>query len=320
MYSALSLRSGSGNGSGAGAGVGVGAGGGVETTMITVAPAAPSLDLLPGWETQHIESDLLENNDIFPFPFNSDREGIEQLSSYTDRVVSLSLRPGEKRVEYVFAVLQPLLTGVFPVFQDSLAQQSSKKDRDMSNGNGNGCGDDDGDDDGCMVADDMRITVHQWISTPSSSSSSSSSSFFSPHILDGAIHHTENVLSRSTSLQRDFLGPLKNNNPRNKPNNSSDVNCKLIRIIKSKGRKNGKYTSNNGEIDAIKDMPSSLSLPLEFEFEFSRGVVGYRIDVETLALNSSQICSSTPASASVTAPTPSISSTKDGKSPLYLRK
>ena len=301
--------------------------------MITVAPAAPSLDLLPGWETQHIESDALEHNDIFPFPFSSDREGIEQLSSYTDRVVSLSLRPGEKRVEYVFAVLQPLLTGVFPAFKDSLAVQSSEerdRDKDVSDGDGigNGYDDDDGDD-GCMVADDMRITVHQWITTPSSSStssssSSSSSSFFSPHMNDRAVHHTENVLSKTTSLQRDFLGPLKNDNPKNKSNNSSDVNCKLIRIIKSNGRKYGKNLSNYGEINGMKDMPSSLSLPLEFEFEFSRGVVGYRIDVETLALNSSQNCTPTPAPssapASATAPASSISSFKDGKSPLYLRK
>lgn len=309
------------------------AGGGVETTMITVAPAAPSLDLLPGWETQHMESESSVHHDVFP----RDKEGAgaEFDSSYTDRVVSLSLCPGEKRVECVYAVLQPLLTGVFPVFKDDLVTHSSVNgdvnsgngngDR-SGNGNGNRNGNEVGDDEGgCSVADDMRITVHQWTSTPSSSSSSftSSSASSSPRTLDRAAYHTESVLLKTTSLQRDFLGPLKNITSKTKSNNPSDISCKLIRLIKNNGKRNGKNTVNYGELNVLKDMPSSLSLPLELEFEFSRGVVGYRIDVETLAQDSNQIPPSSRSSSKSDSSSGSGSrgnSSKEVKPQLYLRR
>jgi hypothetical protein len=293
------------------------AGGGVETTMITVAPAAPSLDLLPGWETQHMESESSVHHDVFP----RDKEGAgaEFDGSYTDRVVSLSLCPGEKRVECVYAVLQPLLTGVFPVFKDDLVTHPTENG-DVNTGNGSGNGNGNGDDEGgCTVADDMRITVHQWTSTPSSSSSSftSSSASSSPRTLDRAAHHTENVLSKTTSLQRDFLGPLKNITSKTKSNIPSDISCKLIRLIKNNGRRHAKNSVNYDGLNVLKDMPSSLSLPLELEFEFSRGVVGYRIDVETLAQNSNQI---PPSSSGSSKSSSGGSSSKEVKPQLYLRR
>ena len=304
------------------------AGGGVETTMITVAPAAPSLDLLPGWETQHMESEYSVHHDVFP----RDKEGTGAVfdSSYTDRVVSLSLCPGEKRVECVYAVLQPLLTGVFPVFNDDLVTHSSANEDVNGNGNGNrnwnsnGVGDDEG---GCTVADDMRITVHQWTAPPSSSSSSSftsSSASSSPRTVDRAAHRIENVLLKTTSLQRDFLGPLKNIISKTKSNIPSDVSCKLIRLIKKNNKRNGKNTVNYGELNLSKEMPSFLSLPLEFEFEFSRGVVGYRIDVETLAQDSNQIPPSSNSSSSSRSSSSSSGSgsggSKEVKPQLYLRR
>jgi hypothetical protein len=299
------------------------AGGGVETTMITVAPAAPSLDLLPGWETQHMESESSVHHDVFP----RDKEGTgaEFDSGYTDRVVSLSLCPGEKRVECVYAV--------FPVFKDDLVTHSNHNgdvnngdvkgnvngnENGNVNGNQNGNGDDEG---GCTVADDMRITVHQWTSTQSSSSSSftSSSASSSPRTLDRVAHHTENVLLKTTSLQRDFLGPLKNITSKTKSNIPSDISCKLIRLIKNNRKRSGKNTINYGELNVLKDMPSSLSLPLELEFEFSRGVVGYRIDVETLAQDSNQIPSSSGSGSSSKSGSGGNSS-KEVKPQLYLRR
>ena len=113
-----------------------------------------------------------------------------------------------------------------------------------------------------------------------------------------------NELVKTSLLQRDFSGPLKlikdeTGSFRSKalPINSP-LNCKLTSCykkgIKSKNDRNthisnlkvidGRNGNDSSSINTLSS--SSLSVPLGFKFEFSPDVVAYRIDVETLALDS----------------------------------
>ena len=360
-------------------------GDGVETTIITIAPAAPSLDLLPGWETQQFdgnsnqysipkllalradwdsvrskndnnnnidngidhndsEDDLLEKrNENQKFLNNLNESNLGEGGEFVDRIAPLSLCPGEIRYEYVLAVLQPLLTGVL-INDDQYVEVNSGGRSDLSMQNSSSMNlkmkmktkkdlntnlnmETDMDTDLEFIAEDVRISVHQWskvtmknigesLLTPTQLQSPAKSNKLSQHNNSNSMYDItkqikysssklkSNELVKTSLLQRDFSGPLKlikdeTGSFRSKvlPINSP-LNCKLTNCykkgIKSKNDRNthisnlkvvdGRNGNDSSSVNTLSS--SSLSVPLGFKFEFSSDVVAYRIDVETLALDS----------------------------------
>ena len=354
-------------------------GDGIESTMITIAPAAPSLDLLPGWETQQFDRnsnqysihkllalqfdwdvrrnkndnrfiigndfdyDIIDNQDNLQninqsqkFLNNLNESNLEgEGGEFVDRIAPLSLCPGEIRYEYVLAVLQPLLTGVLvnddkkieinsndkiglSVDNNSLMKMKMKmKTKKVLNL----------DKDLGFIADDFRISVHQWskpvmknrgesLLTPKQLQSPVKSNKLSqqnnPNSICDNIKQMycstpdlkSNDLVKASLLQRDFSGPLKERKEetvsfRSKvlPITSTTLlNCKLIGCYNKEMKSKNDVNTNISDLIEIDDRnsenvgnslsSSSLSVPLGFEFEFSSDVVAYRIDVETLALDS----------------------------------
>ena len=317
---------------------------GVETTLITVAPSAPCLDLLPGWESQHLESWFSVHNQI-NIPEWEENVG-------NDRIVSLCLRKGEDRVENIYAVLQPLLTGVWGNGQNTctsdrdkerkkIEMEKKEKYEDRNNDgsesenecvNNSWCDVEECalDSEECSIAEDMRITIHSWskpmpTSTPNLTSTSTSTSsprgvttniqsdeFRAEYIDDMGVRNLSSrsgfspvILTKNSSLLRDFLGPLKSDITKQKvnPYPPCEMTCKLLteenNLDSIKGIKNNAKNGilNNGNIgdnsytdlNSLNALPSSLSLPLSFNFQYNPTVVAYRLDVETLARNSTNL-------------------------------
>ena len=264
------------------------ASGGVETNLITVAPAAPSLDLLARWETQHLESGFSVQS-LFGLPdWGDDLPG-----GYVDRVVSLSLSPGERRMEHVLAVLQPLLTGVSGIGNSGGGSGGASADRngtdEVMHGENGSVADSDADAAReYTIAEDMRISIHQWAkATPIVSSAPSSAQ--PPLSASDSATAPGSDLVKMFSLQRDFSGPLKSDVAKVKQNIPSGMSCKLLNLIKQTKNTNQNQNQNpETESGELGSLPSSLSLLLALEFEYSQGVVAYRLDVETLARNSGE--------------------------------
>ena len=294
--------------------------GGVETNLITVAPAAPSLDLLARWETQHLESGFSVQSLLGLPDWGDDVPG-----GYVDRVVSLSLSPGESRVEHVLAVLQPLLTGVAGIGSSSgvggvgsVGGISTERDR---NGQAIGeepsleifCDVDDARD--YTIAEDMRITLHQWARPPPSSSSSSSAPSVQPPLSacdTAAVPGSD--LVKTSSLQRDFSGPLKSDVAKIKQNNLSGMTCKLLSLAQQSAHSH-QHQHQEREQGNLSSLPSSLSLLLALEFEYSQSVVAFRLDVETLARNSGDNHSESDEHSLLDS-----GCAAEARSPLYLRR
>ena len=371
---------------------------GVETTVITIAPAAPSLDLLPAWETQHFENNynrysikqLLalqsnwggscndnnynndddDRNNNIEYKYGNDnmfnnfdvlsRGGIDGGGGgggegYVDRIAPLSLCPGEIRCENVHAVLQPLLTAVrlhkrnenenendnenennkdeFTIknsFSSTKMKMKTKlkmkSEDDMNKDNDK---EKDIDIDIRNIADDIRITIHQWsrpiVNNMTDQTSTSTGTRRQTQVQSQKLSNNKisdsfscvdqelspklksNNLIKSSLLQKDFSGPLKIkmkkeelNSFRSKTSSSASIlNCKLIGFDNNTNNndtnnndvdKNKNNITNNTSINKMDSntsfSSSSLSMPLRFQFQFSPDVVAYRIDVETLALDS----------------------------------
>jgi hypothetical protein len=285
--------------------------GGVETNLITVAPAAPSLDLLARWETQHLESGFSVQS-LLGLPDYGD----EVPGGYVDRVVSLSLSPGERRVEHVLAVLQPLLTGVAGIGSSSSSSDgcvggvSIERDRNgvairEETDLGIFCDVDDARD--YTIAEDMRITLHQWARP-----TLSSSSVQPPLSASDTAAVSGNDLVKTSSLQRDFCGPLKSDMEKTKQNNLSGMTCKLLSLVQQTKHSN---QNQQQEEDALSSLPSSLSLLLALEFKYSQSVVAFRLDVETLARNSGENYSESDEHSHLDS-----GGAAEARSPLYLRR
>jgi hypothetical protein len=286
----------------------------VETNLITVAPAAPSLDLLARWETQHLESGFSVQSLLGLPDYGDDMPG-----RYVDRVVSLSLSPGESRVEHVLAVLQPLLTGVAGIGSNSSSSGvgcvggvSAERDTNgvairEETDLGIFCDVDDARD--YTIAEDMRITLHQWARP-----TSSSSSVQPPLNVSDSAAVPGNDLVQTSSLQRDFCGPLKSDVAKTKQNNLSGMTCKLLSLVQQTKHSNQNQQQEQEQGD-LSSLPSSLSLLLALEFEYSQSVVAFRLDVETLARNSGEIYSESDEHSHLDS-----GSAAEARSPLYLRR
>ena len=113
-----------------------------------------------------------------------------------------------------------------------------------------------------------------------------------------------NDLVKASLLQRDFSGPLRERKEgtasfRSKVlpiTSTSPLTCKLTGCYNKEMKSKNDIKTHLSDLIEINDKnsesvgnslsSSSLSVPLGFEFEFSSDVVAYRIDVETLALDS----------------------------------
>ena len=298
------------------------------------------MDLLPGWESQHLESGFSVHNQIIIPEWEENN-----YTGNSDRIVSLCLRPGENRLENIHAVLQPLLAGVWgngqktspsdidegrnKIEKDKYDDKNDDKNNDGSesesegvNGSWNDVGECSLDNVECSIAEDMRITVHSW-SRPLPTSTSTSSPRATTNLTNQTNTKSDElnaeyfeelggrnqsprcgfspfVLTKNSSLLRDFLGPLKPDEKKQKlnPYPPCEMTCKLlteeisVKNCTKKMPKNGiskhgnigdySYTNTN----SVNSLPPSLSLPLTFNFQYNPTVVAYRLDVETLARNS----------------------------------
>lgn len=247
--------------------------------------------------------------------------GDEVPGGYVDRVVSLSLSPGESRVEHVLAILQPLLTGVAGIGSSGggggvkcVGGVSTERDR-----NGEGIGEEPDSEIFCdvddardyIIAEDMRITLHQWARPPPSSSSPSGQPPLSGS--DTAAVPGSDLIE-TISMQRDFCGPLKSDVAKTKQNNMSGMTCKLLSLIQQTKHSNQRQQQQQEQSD-LSSLPSSLSLLLALEFDYSQSVVAFRLDVETLARNSGEIHSESDEHSHTDS-----GIAAEARSPLYLRR
>jgi hypothetical protein len=296
---------------------------GIETTVIHVVPAAPSLDLVPNWENHHIQGcdsilstlsdcDIIDdkcvnensnhvnksgrNNGDNGLSDSRGESGYIEGNKYIEKVVGLSLCPGEIKREILFALLQPLLTNAasaclrddenicikseIEVDNDSDGENTDNIENSNHN-NGNNCNTLNSN----LVEDNIRITIHQWSTPPIPLMPIKTSKI--PKI-------KYKKLIKTSVIQKDFQGFLKKIEKEKQYVVTSKsvapiaprIHCKLINILS--GDKLTGEKSKGGNRSKV-HLDPSLSLPLCLEFDHSPDVVLYRVDVESISQDTGNI-------------------------------